>query len=150
MNFYSWVQSGLGADLDDTLYFWILVKSKVSVRGPRMIPKEQWLVMERQSNVFFWQTIGPLSQRGQLHSCLTIGSMKSLMGFEEKNRGILWGTVTPHSSRFLHIKETQNLSVPLLQLRSSGINYLFSKIGKKKIGIPVSYLLGSERNISSF
>ena len=52
VDFYAWVQSGLGADLGDTLYSSILAKSKVSIRGPRMIPKEQWLVMERQLNVF--------------------------------------------------------------------------------------------------
>lgn len=84
MDFYSWVQSGLGADLDNALFPLILAKSKTATSGPRMIPKEQWLVMERQPNEG-WVNVSlidhwsPFPKR--MHSCLTTGFLKKFKGF---------------------------------------------------------------------
>lgn len=44
----SWVQGGLGNNLDKTFFSSSLAKSKVTTRGARMIPREQWLVKTRQ------------------------------------------------------------------------------------------------------
>lgn len=44
MNVYSWVQGGHGTNLDKTFFSSSLAKSKVTTSGPRMIPREQWLV----------------------------------------------------------------------------------------------------------
>lgn len=68
MDFYSWVQSGLGADLDNALFPSILAKSKMTTSGPKMIPKEQWLIMERQHNEGWFRVSlidqwSPLSKR---------------------------------------------------------------------------------------
>lgn len=84
MDFYAWVQGGLGAALHNTFFLSILTKSKVTIGGPRMIPKEQWLVMERQPNeshgrlslLQHWF----LSQRRQLNSSSIIGFMRKLKG----------------------------------------------------------------------
>lgn len=85
MEFSTWVQSGPGADVENTLSPPVLAKAKVTTQDDSRRAVVGNGGAEGGAG-FPWQTAVP-SPRGQSHSCLTTGFMKKLHGFWGKEGG---------------------------------------------------------------